>query len=411
MYLLTLIRLSLQTLGANKLRAALTMLGISIGVGAVIALLAIGTGVQTYITQQFSSAGTNLIAVIPGQFRRGGGGAFGPQAPLTLADYRAVAANTPFLIDSAVDFTNVGNFTHESNNSQVNVSGVTPNYQNVRNWKTRLGRFIDDSDNGGRSRVVVLGQTVANDLFPGESPLDAVVKINNVPFRVIGVMETKGASFLGDQDAVAFIPLTTAQERLFQTRAQVKGGNKRVSTMYLQVTDDGARPIVQASVNQLLRERHRIPDDESSDFSVLSQAELISTFGAVTSVLTVFLGAIAAISLLVGGIGIMNIMLVSVTERTREIGLRKAIGATSRAILSQFLTEAVFLSLLGGLIGIAIGVGSAWALSRVADFKPEVQLSAILLAVGFSLAVGLFFGIYPARRASRLNPIDALRYE
>jgi putative ABC transport system permease protein len=413
MYLRELVRLSLQTLAANKLRAALTMLGISIGVGAVIALLAIGTGVQNYITQQFSSAGTNLIAVLPGQFRRGasGGNPFGPQAELTLADYRAVAASTPFLENSAVDFTNVGNFTYGSRNSEVNVTGVTPGYEIVRNWKTRVGRFIDESDNGGRSRVTVLGQTVANDLFPGEDPLDQVVKINNVPFRVIGVMEVKGSSFLGDQDAVAFIPLATAQERLFQARAQAKGGERRISTIMLQVTDDGARPIVEASVTQLLHERHRIPDDEPNDFSVLSQSELIDTFGAVTSVLTVFLGAIAAISLLVGGIGIMNIMLVSVTERTREIGLRKAIGANSRAILSQFLTEAVFLSLLGGLIGVAIGVGGAFAISLLADFKPEVQPGAIILAVGFSLAVGLFFGIYPARRASKLNPIEALRYE
>jgi putative ABC transport system permease protein len=310
-----------------------------------------------------------------------------------------------------VDFTNVGNFTYGSRTSEVNVTGVTPSYQDVRNWRPRIGRFIDDTDNGGRSRVVVLGQTVVNDLFPGEDPLDQMVKINNVPFRVIGVMETKGSSFLGDQDAVAFIPLGTAHDRLFQVRAQTKGGERRVSTILLQVADDGARPIVQASVQQLLRERHRIPVDEPDDFSVLSQAELINTFGAVTGVLTAFLGAIAAISLLVGGIGIMNIMLVSVTERTHEIGLRKSIGATSRAILSQFLTEAVFLSLLGGLIGVAVGVGGAYAISLVANFKPVVEVSAIMLAVGFSLAVGLFFGIYPARRASRLNPIDALRYE
>ncbi|MCL4506318.1 MAG: ABC transporter permease [Chloroflexi bacterium] len=411
MYVIEVIRLSLHTLMANKLRAALTMFGISIGVGAVIALLAIGAGVQSYITQQFSSAGTNLVAVVPGQIQRGGGNPFGPQAALSMGDYRAVAGSIPFLVDTAVDFTGVGNFTFESQNSQVSVSGVTPSYESVRNWRVRIGRFIDDMDYGGRSRVVVLGQTVANDLFPGQNPLDAVVKINNVPFRVIGVMETKGASFLGDQDAVAFIPLTTAQERLFQASAQTKGGDRKVSMIYLQVTDDGARPIVVAAVKQLLHERHRIAADDPDDFSVVSQTELINTFGAVTGVLTIFLGAIAAISLLVGGIGIMNIMLVSVTERTREIGLRKAIGATSRAILGQFLAEAMFLSLLGGLVGIGIGVGGAFAVSKVADIQPEVQLSAIALAVGFSLAVGLFFGIYPARRASRLNPIDALRFE
>jgi putative ABC transport system permease protein len=413
MYIVEVIRLSLRTLVANKLRAALTMFGISIGVGAVIALLAIGAGVQSYITQQFSSSGTNLIAVIPGQIRRGGGGGnpFGPQVALGLSDYRAVVGSVPFIADSAADFSGIGNFTYESSQSEVSVSGVTPSYSPVRNWNTRIGRFIDETDNGGRSRVVVLGQTVANDLFPGVNPLDEVVKINTIPFRVIGVMETKGSSFLGDQDAVAFIPLITAQERLFQANAQTKGGDRRISTIYLQVQDDGARPIVMASVQTLLRERHRIAPDDPDDFSVVSQTELINTFGAITGVLTLFLGAIAAISLLVGGIGIMNIMLVSVTERTREIGLRKAIGATSRAILGQFLAEAMFLSLLGGMIGIAIGVGAAYAVSQVADIHPEVQLSAVSLAVGFSLAVGLFFGIYPARRASRLNPIDALRFE
>jgi putative ABC transport system permease protein len=411
MRLFEMFRMAFNTLGANKLRAALTMLGISIGVGAVIALMAIGTGVQAFVTQQFTSAGTNLIAVVPGQIRRGGGGAFGPQAPLTLSDYRSIVANTPFLVDSAAEFTGIGNFTYGSRTSQVNVSGEMPSYVNVRNWKPRLGRFVDDSDYSGRSRVVVLGQTAANDLFPDEDPLEQVVKINNVPFRVIGVMEPKGSSFLGDQDAVAFVPLTTAQERMFQAQSQTRGGDHRVATIMLQVTDDGARPIVQASVTQLLRDRHRIADGDDNDFSVVSQADLINTFGAVTGVLTAFLGAIAAISLLVGGIGIMNIMLVSVTERTREIGLRKSIGATSRAILTQFLTEAVFLSLMGGLIGIAIGVGGAYAVSLVADFKPVVEPSAIALAVGFSMAIGLFFGIYPARRASRLNPIDALRYE
>ena len=411
MYLLEIVRLSWHTLVANKLRASLTMLGISIGVGAVIALMAVGTGVQNYITQQFSSAGTNLVIIIPGQISRGGS-AFGPQAPLTMSDYRAISSDIPFLQDTAASFGRTADLTFESNNTQVSVNGVTPGYDSVRNWKARLGRFIDDTDNGGRSRVVVLGQTAANDLFKGEDALDEVIKINNVPFRVIGVMESKGSSFLGDQDATAFIPLSTAQERLFQAGSQTASGSKRVSSVFLQVTDDSSRPIVEAAAKDLLRERHRIPADEEDDFSVISQAELISTFSSVTNVLTIFLGAIAAISLLVGGIGIMNIMLVSVTERTREIGLRKAIGATSSAILSQFLMEAIFLSLLGGLIGIMIGVGGAYGISlAAASFKPEVQTSAIALAVGFSLTVGLFFGIYPARRASRLNPIDALRYE
>jgi putative ABC transport system permease protein len=411
MYLLEVVRLSWHTLLANKLRATLTMLGISIGVGAVIALMAVGNGVQNYITQQFSSAGTNLVIVIPGQITSSSS-AFGPQAPLTMADYNAIVANTPFLQSTTASFGGASNLTFESNNTQISVSGVTPEYTNVRNWGTRLGRFFDDGDYSSRARVVVLGQTTAKELFQGDDPLDKSIKINNVPFRVIGVMEPKGSSFLGDQDATAFVPLSTAQERLFQTSSQTATGQKRVSSMMLKVLDDSSRPIVEASVKDQLRERHRIPLDEEDDFSVVSQAELISAFSSITSVLTVFLGAIAAISLLVGGIGIMNIMLVSVTERTREIGLRKAIGATSSAILSQFLMEAIFLSFIGGVIGIVIGVGGAYLISlAVADFKPEVQMSAIALAVGFSITVGLFFGIYPARRASHLNPIDALRYE
>ncbi len=411
MYLLEVVRLSWHTLLANKLRATLTMLGISIGVGAVIALMAVGNGVQNYITQQFSSAGTNLVIVIPGQITSSSS-AFGPQAPLTMADYNAIVANTPFLQSTTASFGGASNLTFESNNTQISVSGVTPEYTNVRNWGTRLGRFFDDGDYSSRARVVVLGQTTAKELFQGDDPLDKSIKINNVPFRVIGVMEPKGSSFLGDQDATAFVPLSTAQERLFQTSSQTATGQKRVSSMMLKVLDDSSRPIVEASVKDQLRERHRIPLDEEDDFSVVSQAELISAFSSITSVLTVFLGAIAAISLLVGGIGIMNIMLVSVTERTREIGLRKAIGATSSAILSQFLMEAIFLSFIGGVIGIIIGVGGAYLISlAVADFKPEVQMSAIALAVGFSITVGLFFGIYPARRASHLNPIDALRYE
>ncbi len=290
---------------------------------------------------------------------------------------------------------------------------MTPSFASVRNWPAVVGRFVNDADAASRSRVVTLGQTVVNDLFPNDDPVGKVVRINNVPFIVIGVMESKGSSFLGDQDAIAFIPLTTAQERLFSQQANAKTGERIVSTIYLQAEDDNARSLIQQSVTDILRERHRLQDGDENDFSVISQTELLDTFGAVTSVLTLFLGAIAAISLLVGGIGIMNIMLVSVTERTREIGLRKAIGAKAGAILTQFLIEAVVLSLIGGFIGILLGVGLALAITLIPDigFAPEVQFSAIALAVSFSLVVGLFFGVYPARRASRLNPIDALRFE
>jgi putative ABC transport system permease protein len=408
------IGLALRAIGANRLRAFLTLIGISIGISAVIALLSIGTGVQDYINNQFTSAGTNLLGIVPGRIQRGPGGgpgSFGSSAFLTLGDYRAVVANVSNIEAHAADFTSTGNFAYESRTSQVQVSGVTPSFSQVRNWRPSIGRFIEEADNTSRSRVVVLGQTVRKDLFPEEDPIDKQVKINGLPFRVIGVMEEKGASFLGDQDAIAFIPLSTAQERLFPQLAQAQTGDRIVSTIYLQVTSDAVRPQVEADVREILRERHRLAPDDEDDFSIISQTELLETFGAVTSVLTLFLGAIAAISLLVGGIGIMNIMLVSVTERTREIGLRKAIGATPAAIQGQFLIEAVVLSMIGGLFGILLGVGLALGVTRFVDFDAIVQPQAVVLAVGFSAAVGLFFGLYPARRASKLNPIEALRFE
>jgi putative ABC transport system permease protein len=408
------IGLALRAIGANRLRAFLTLIGISIGISAVIALLSIGTGVQDYINNQFTSAGTNLLGIVPGRIQRGPGGgpgSFGSSAFLTLGDYRAVVANVSNIEAHAADFTSTGNFVYESRTSQVQVSGVTPSFSQVRNWRPRIGRFIEEADNTSRSRVVVLGQTVRKDLFPEEDPIDKQVKINGLPFRVIGVMEEKGASFLGDQDAIAFIPLSTAQERLFPQLAQAQTGDRIVSTIYLQVTSDAVRPQVEVDVREILRERHRLAPDDEDDFSIISQTELLETFGAVTSVLTLFLGAIAAISLLVGGIGIMNIMLVSVTERTREIGLRKAIGATPAAIQGQFLIEAVVLSMIGGLFGILLGVGLALGVTRFVDFDAIVQPQAVVLAVGFSAAVGLFFGLYPARRASKLNPIEALRFE
>jgi putative ABC transport system permease protein len=408
------IGLALRAIGANRLRAFLTLIGISIGISAVIALLSIGTGVQDYINNQFTSAGTNLLGIVPGRIQRGPGGgpgSFGSSAFLTLGDYRAVVANVSNIEAHAADFTSTGNFAYESRTSQVQVSGVTPSFSQVRNWRPSIGRFIEEADNTSRSRVVVLGQTVRKDLFPEEDPIGKQVKINGLPFRVIGVMEEKGASFLGDQDAIAFIPLSTAQERLFPQLAQAQTGDRIVSTIYLQVTSDAVRPQVEVDVREILRERHRLAPDDEDDFSIISQTELLETFGAVTSVLTLFLGAIAAISLLVGGIGIMNIMLVSVTERTREIGLRKAIGATPAAIQGQFLIEAVVLSMIGGLFGILLGVGLALGVTRFVDFDAIVQPQAVVLAVGFSAAVGLFFGLYPARRASKLNPIEALRFE
>ncbi len=404
-------RLAVRSLNANKPRALLTMLGISIGIASVITLVAVGTGVQKYITDQFSSAGTNLVAVVPGQLQRGGGPP-GQGAPLTMADYRAIINDVNGITGISADFSRVGDLQIEGKTSEVNVTGVASGYQEVRNWRPDRGRFLEESDNQSRARVVVLGQTVVNDLFNGDDPIDRIVRINNQNFRVVGVMQAKGSSFVGDQDAVAFVPLETAQDRLFAQASRINAtGERIISNIYIQAADDRARENIKTDVTSLLRTRHRIPSGEDNDFTVVTSGELINSFGAVLGVLTAFLGAIAAISLVVGGIGIMNIMLVSVTERTREIGLRKAIGARSGSILSQFLVEAMFLSLLGGIFGVLMGVGGAWLIGKAASLTPIVELRTIGLAVGFSLAVGLFFGIYPARRASKLVPVEALRFE
>ena len=402
---------AIRTLGANRLRSLLTMLGISFGVGAVIALLSIGAGVQKYIDDQFSSAGTNIITVQPGRMQRGGPPGSSSSAPLTEGDYRAIVANTPNIEQHGAAFQSVGDFLNGKKESQVIVYGVTPSYAVIRNWPVTQGRFVEDTDNSGRLRVVVLGQTLARDLFEDVDPIGQTIKLNKIPMRVVGVMSSKGSSFLGDQDAVAFVPLATAQDRIFQAQAQAKSGERIVSVIALQGTGEEARPAIEEAIRSTLRARHRLEEGDEDDFSIVSQTELINTFGALTSVLQIFLGAIGAISLLVGGIGIMNIMLVAVTERTREIGLRKAIGAKRKTILSQFLIEAVTLSVLGGVMGILIGAGIAFIIPLFADFNPQVRGSAIGLAVGFSITVGLFFGLYPAYRASKLSPIEALRYE
>ena len=404
-------RLALKALTTNKLRAALTMLGIIIGVGAVITLMSVGEGVQSYITDQFEAIGTNLFFVIPGSFQE----QLRRPAYLTLKDAEAMSdpIEAPDVLRVAPLVQGSATVTTPGKDRTVEVSGVTPPYALVRNWPMRSGLFITAVDEQARGRVAVLGTSTATYFFPDTpDPTGEIVRINGSPFRVIGVLEERGGSNFRNEDDVILIPLSTALSRIFPRRTNT--GEPRLSLVYVQAVSEDRMNAAIEEVSQILRRRHRITPGEPDDFTAISQSDIIGTFQQITGVLTVFLGAIAGISLLVGGIGIMNIMLVSVTERTREIGLRKAVGARRRDILWQFLTEAVMLSTFGGSLGIALGAAGAMAISyflREDGFSAVITVSAVLLATLFSAAVGLFFGIYPAQRAAALNPIDALRYE
>jgi len=407
-------RIALRGLTANKLRAVLTMLGIIIGVAAVITLLSVGQGVEKYITEQFQGIGSSLLFVFPGgPEEQGSPTDTRRDKPLTNDDAFALtdAFRMPSAQAIAAEYFGFGNVEFGRESLSVQVSGVTLNYQEVRQFYVVDGDFFTENDERSATRVAVLGRTAVKTLFPGgEYPVGQTVKINTVPFKVVGLLEEKGGGLFGDQDAVVLIPLSTAQQRLFNAR--LPNGQYEVSLIYAQAHNDPAMESLAQEITTVLRERHEIQFRDEDDFTIVTQSDLISAFGEVTGVLTIFLGAIAGISLLVGGIGIMNIMLVSVIERTREIGLRKAVGAKRRDILTQFLIEAMTLSVLGGLIGIAIGAAGSQA---VASFQPDLPVNltwaTVLLATGFSAAIGLFFGMYPAVQASALNPIEALRYE
>ncbi len=405
---------ALRSLRSNKVRSGLTMLGIVIGVAAVIAMLSIGRGAQAAITSQIQGMGTNLLFVSPGAAQQGGvRQATGTMQTLTYEDALAIAdkAACPSVAAVAPEVDTAGQIVYQGVNVNARISGVTPEYAEVRNYQVADGEFINAGQVSGKSLVAVLGSNIAQTLFGDLNPVGESIRVNNIPLRVIGVLESKGGGGFGSQDDVVLVPLTTAQARL--GRRLVRGGSA-VSQISVQAVD--AQSIDEAidEISTLLRERHHIVIDD--DFQIMNMADILSAANQITGILSVFLGGIAAISLLVGGIGIMNIMLVSVTERTREIGIRKAVGAKRQDILAQFLTEATVLSVLGGLLGILLG----WGISRLiaginmggnAAISPVVGPDSVLLATGFSLAVGLFFGIYPAARAARLNPIDALRYE
>ncbi len=404
------IRVAVRALTANKLRSILTMLGIIIGVGAVITLVSVGQGVEKMVTDSIQGIGSNLLFVIPSDPE----GSRMQGSSLTYVDAKAIADpfNVPDVVAVVPELMGSTEVIYRNKDIATYVSGVTPEYEEVRNFYPEFGRFISAEDVVGRSRVAVLGQTVLEDLFPeGAYPIGQVIKINQVPFKVIGVMEEKGGSgFGGDEDNAIFVPLTTAQTRLFRRRAL--SGEYTVSAIYAQVADEERMEAAIDDITELLRARHKIKFRDEDDFTVINQADIVSFASDIFGALTLYLGAISAISLLVGGIGIMNIMLVSVTERTREIGIRKAVGAKRRDILLQFLIESMVMSTIGGLIGIGLGfAGSQVVTSLAENLETAVTTGAVLLATGFSMAVGLFFGIYPATRAAQLNPIEALRYE
>jgi putative ABC transport system permease protein len=406
------LRVALRALAANKLRAALTMLGLVIGVGAVIGLMAVGRGAQTQIRQSIQSLGTNLVFVRPNFFKAGGvRTAQGQAQSLTYEDAKALA-EAPGVKLVAPEIRTFMQLIAGAQNYNSSVLGVTAEYPEARNLKLANGEFFDKSQVDAKASVLVLGATVAETLFPGQDPVGQSVKVNNggrtLNFRVVGVLERKGSSGMGDQDDLALLPLTTMHSKLWGTRAK---GGQIVNQISVQAVDETSVPLAAASVTEILANRHKGQDD----FVVQSQDELANAAGEVASIMTLLLASIAGISLVVGGIGIMNIMLVSVTERTREIGIRKAVGARRRDILAQFLTEAVVVSVGGGAVGVALGFGIARALAGVElegrALTTVVAPESVALAFAVSAAIGLFFGIYPAARAARLRPIEALRYE
>jgi putative ABC transport system permease protein len=402
------LRIALRALAANKLRATLTMLGIIIGVAAVIALLSLGEGVQTTVEDQIQGIGANLLIVFSGTF----GGEDRRIQPLTYRDAQALAdpLYAPSLAAVAPVIERSATLVFGQRDGRSTVVGLTPEYSFVRNANVIDGRFIEDRDVLNRSRVCVVGQDIVAEFFPDLDPLGQTIKIRNVPFRVIGIMEKKGGggSFGPPEDSWVYVPLTTAAARLFGTRTVT--GDFPVTIYAAAVNQESIDSSIE-EITYILRDRHRLTYQDN-DFTIVTQEDIIDVAGSIIGVLTVFLGAIAGISLLVGGIGIMNIMLVSVTERTREIGIRKAVGAKRRDILWQFLIEAMVLSVMGGLAGLALGAFGANMVSRLSeDLQAVLTPQVVVMATGFSAAVGLFFGIYPAMRAARLHPIEALRYE
>ena len=409
--LLEVVRESLDSLLANKGRALLTMLGVIIGVASVVSLLALGSGASASITAQVQSVGTNLVFVLPSSPRNQGPSDFSQAQSLTLDDARAIAALNLPVNGVAPQYSSSAQFVAAAANEYGTLVGTSAAYFTVQDMIVTTGSLFDDAQTRGAEPVVVLGPSLAKTLFGSGKAVGQTVRVKDQTLRVIGVLASKGGGAFGSTDDQAFAPITFVLQRLSGARTP-DGNSYQVASVLLSAVKASDISAVQDRIAILLRERHHLKADGSEDdFRLFNQASFLSVLNNITSLLTAFLAAIAGISLVVGGIGIMNIMLVSVTERTREIGLRKAVGARARDILKQFIVEALVISLLGGFLGLALGVLVSALVTLSGAMTAQVNPGSVVLAIGFSMAVGLFFGIYPARRASRLNPIDALRYE
>ncbi len=401
---------ALRALGTNWLRSMLTMLGIIIGVAAVITMIAIGGGAQQRVEEQIKSLGSNIMLVLPGA-RTAGGVRLGAQTgqSLTEEDAQAIVFEVPEVQAAAPSLRTGAQVVAANTNWSTAVLGTTPDYLEVRDWPLAEGRSFEAAEQAGSGKVAVIGQTVATQLFGDVDPIDQMIRVRSVPLQVIGLLSSKGQNSMGhDQDDVIVVPISTFRNRV---QGMSAGRIKRVGAISVKIREGQSMAEAEDKIRALLRQRHRTPAGAEDDFSIRNLTEMLAAEEESSRVMSLLLAAVAGVSLVVGGIGIMNIMLVSVTERTREIGLRMAVGARARDILGQFLIEAVTLSLVGGAIGIVLGLISTWAIGNFAGWQVLMSADSIVLAVGFSAAVGVFFGFYPARRAASLLPIQALRHE
>ncbi|MBO7392931.1 MAG: ABC transporter permease [Abditibacteriota bacterium] len=395
--------LALESIVANKTRAALTMLGIIIGVGAVICMLALASGAKESMMSSIQSMGTNNLTIMSGQSRNGGvRGGMGSMQSLTLSDVEALRKASA-IGKLAPQVQTSAQVKYANNNTNTSIYGTTPEYADIRNYTVEKGRFIRDNDVKGLKKVAVIGPTTAETLFGEMTPVGKTISIKGIKFEVVGLLKSKGSSGFMNQDDIIIIPLTTAMRRLM--------GTKYLGNINVQATDMSKMNTAEAQINKILRKEHKIKDPEDDDFRIFNQNEIMEMANQTSQTFTLLLGGIACVSLLVGGIGVMNIMLVSVTERTKEIGIRKALGAKNSNIQSQFLIESLMLSIVGGIIGIIFGVGVSQIMSALSTFTASVSVWSILMSFGFSCMVGIFFGYYPAKKASQLDPIECLRYE